>query len=241
MADFAVQIRGVCKKYRHFTLGPVDLEVPEGRVLGLIGPNGAGKSTLLRILIGLVRSDAGDVRMLGRDMPADEVAIKARTAFVSDDMALYGAATLRWHMNWVAHMAGGWDPALAASLLSRLQLNPDQKIRGASRGQQVKALLLLALSRRPELLLLDEPTTGLDPLVRRDLIRLLTDSRRDRHAMIFSSHQTDDVEGLADDVAFIHGGRVIAHGPVSTFVGSGRGLEAAFLAHVDAWRERGAA
>ena len=147
MSDLPIRVRSVLKRYPRFTLQDIDLDVSRGRVLGLIGPNGAGKSTLLRLLMGLVRADSGEVSILGRPMPAEERWIKARVGFVSEDMALYGGKTLRWHMDLVASVHEGWDEGRAAELLERLDLNPDRKARGMSRGQQVKALLLLALAR----------------------------------------------------------------------------------------------
>jgi ABC-2 type transport system ATP-binding protein len=232
VSDTPIRVRGVRKRYPQFTLNDIDLDVPGGRVLGLIGPNGAGKSTLLRIMMGLVRADSGQVAILGRAMPAEERWIKARVGFVSEDMALYGAKALRWHMDLVASVHEGWDERRAAELLLRLDLNPDQRARGMSRGQQVKALLLLALARRAQVLILDEPTAGLDPLVRHEVMRLLAGSRCERQAIVFSSHHGEDVATLADDVVFLHGGRIIANAPVTTFLGGGRSLEAAFLEHV---------
>ncbi len=231
MIDPAIRLRGVRKRYPRFTLHDIDLDVRKGCALGLIGPNGAGKSTLLRILMGLVRADAGSVTVLGRAMPAEERWIKARIGFVSEDMALYGGKSLRWHMGLVASVHEGWDERRAADLLVRLDLNPDQKMRGMSRGQQVKAMLVLALARRAEVLILDEPTAGLDPLVRHELMRLLAFARDERQAIVFSSHHGEDVSALADDVVFLHGGGVIAHAPVSSFLRAGRTLEAAFLEH----------
>ena len=101
MSESAIELKGIRKSYPRFALRDVDLEVPSGTVLGLVGPNGAGKSTLLRILMGLVRADAGLVRVLGHPMPEEEVQVKARVGFVSEDMALYGGATLAWHMQLV--------------------------------------------------------------------------------------------------------------------------------------------
>jgi len=232
MSVCAIQLRGVCKGYSRFALRGIDLDVPDGTVLGLVGPNGAGKSTLLRILMGLVRADAGRVTVLGHDMPADERWIKARAGFVSEDMALYGAATLGWHMQLVRDMHEGWDDRRGADLLDRFHLDPGQRVRGLSRGQQVKSLLLLAMARRADVLVLDEPTAGLDPLVRNEILTLLAASRSERRALIFSSHYGDDVATLADDVAFVHGGRLIAHAPVSELLAGGKSLEKVFLEQV---------
>jgi ABC-2 type transport system ATP-binding protein len=229
MVEASIAMRGISKIYPRFEISGIDLAVPAGRVLGLIGPNGAGKSTLLRIMMGLVRADAGTVAILGREMPRDERWIKARAGFVSEDMALYGGKTLRWHMDLVASVHEGWDEGRAGELLARLQLDPGQRARGMSRGQQVKALLLLALARRAEVLILDEPTAGLDPLVRHELMSFLRASRSERQAIVFSSHHGEDVSALADDVVFLHGGRVAAAAPVASFLAGGRTLEQAFL------------
>ncbi len=234
MSECAVRVRGVSKRYSHFALQGIDLDVPEGTVLGLIGPNGAGKSTLLRILMGLVRADAGEVKVLGREMPAEERWIKARVGFVSEDMALYGAATLGWHMQLVREMHEGWDDGRAADLLERFQLNPEQRVQGLSRGQQVKALLLLAMARRAEVLILDEPTAGLDPVVRHEILTLLAATRSERRGLIFSSHYGDDVTALADAVAFVYGGKVIAHAPTRELLGGGNSIEKVFLEQVAA-------
>ena len=234
MSDCAIQLQGVSKTYSRFALRGIDLDVPDGTVLGLIGPNGAGKSTLLRILMGLVRADAGRVTVLGRAMPADERWIKARVGFVSEDMALYGAATLRWHMQVVRDMHEGWDDRRASDLLERFHLDPGQRARGLSRGQQVKALLLLAMARRADVLVLDEPFAGLDPLVRHEILTLLAASRSQRRALIFSSHCGDDVATLADHVAFVYDGRLIAHALVDELLGGGKSLEKVFLEQVAA-------
>ncbi len=232
MDGTAVRLHGVGKRYTHFSLDGVDLEVGCGRALGVVGQNGAGKSTLLRIVMGLVHADSGSVEVLGRAMPAEERAIKRQVGFVSEDMALYRGATLRWHMDLVRSFYPGWDEAHALALLDRFELNANQKMGGMSRGQQVKAMLLLALARRPELLVLDEPTAGLDPLVRLDVLRELAAARRDGRTVIFSSHRGDDLAGLADEVAFIHAGRLVGRGPASAFAGGGRSIEEAFVEHL---------
>jgi ABC-2 type transport system ATP-binding protein len=210
MNDLTVQFQGVSKRYPHFTLDNIDLELPTGSITGFIGANGAGKSTTIRILMGLVHQDKGTVNVLGHSMPADQSAAKLDIGFVSEDMRLYGAATLHWHMEFVRSIYPQWDRNYAEELLRRFDLKPQQKIKGLSHGQRVKAALLLALARRPRLLVLDEPTTGLDPVARcevlGELMAVLADEER---TILFSSHNTQDVEQMSDQITFIDRGRII--------------------------------
>jgi ABC-2 type transport system ATP-binding protein len=178
--------------------------------MGFIGANGAGKSTTIRILMGLVHQDCGSVQVLGHPMPSDQAAAKLDIGFVSEDMRLYGPATLAWHMDFLRPIYPRWDQSYADKLVQRFDLKPQQKIKGLSHGQRVKAALLLALSRRPRLLVLDEPTTGLDPVARhevlQELMAVLADEDR---TILFSSHNTLDVEQISDQITFIDRGRII--------------------------------
>jgi len=237
--DLVFRLRNVLKRFPRFGLGPVDLELAQGRALGVVGQNGAGKSTLLRILIGLVRHDAGEVLVLGRPMPAHERWIKARVGFVSEDMALYRNATLAWHMDLVRSFIPTWDPALAGDLLVRLELDPAQLAGAMSRGQHLKSRLLLALARRPALLVLDEPTAGLDPFVRDEVLEVLA-ARDPGQSVVIASHLCDDITRFADDVVFVHRGVVLDRGPLASFAADGPGLHRAFRARV-AGVEEGAA
>lgn len=229
--DLVFSFRGVVKRFPRFDLGPVDVELAQGRALGVVGQNGAGKSTLLRILVGLVRHDAGDVSVLGRPMPAHDRWIKARVGFVSEDMALYRNATLAWHMDLVRSFIPTWDPALARDLLVRLELDPTQRVGAMSRGQHVKSLLLLALARRPTLLVLDEPTAGLDPFVRDEVVDVLA-ARDPGQSVVIASHLCDDITRLADDVVFVHRGALLDRGPMAAVADDGPGLHRAFRAWV---------
>jgi ABC-2 type transport system ATP-binding protein len=208
--DFAIELRGVRKKYRFFSLDDIELKVPRGQIMGLIGPNGAGKSTTIRILLGLVHQDAGDVRVLGHSMPAEQVAAKWDIGFASEDMRLYESMTLAWHMNFIRSIYPGWDAGYAQVLLKRFGLLAEQKIKGLSHGQRVKSALLLVLARKPKLLVLDEPTTGLDPVARHEILRELTEVMADEgRTVLFSSHNTHDVEQISDRITFIDRGRII--------------------------------
>ena len=210
MNDLAVEFVGVAKRYAHFQLENIDLKLPTGGVMGFIGANGAGKSTTLRILMGLVHQDQGRVKVLGAEIPAQQVRAKQHIGYVSEDMRLYEAATLEWHMRFIASVYPGWDETYAQHLSQRFDLKPVQKIKGLSHGQRVKAALLLVLARRPRLLILDEPTTGLDPVARQEvlgaLMEVLSDEQR---TILFSSHNTLDVEQISDQITFIDRGRIV--------------------------------
>lgn len=219
MTTEAVRFEGVSKRYPHFTLDAVDLVLPHGQIMGFIGPNGAGKSTTIRILMGLVHQDRGTVQVLGHEMPDDQVAAKEQVGFASEDLRLYKAATLAWHMEFVRSMVPSWDQAYAVQLLRRFDLKAEQKIKGLSHGQRVKAALLLNLARRPKLLVLDEPTTGLDPVARHEVLRSLMEALADEdRTILFSSHNTLDVEQISDQITFIDQGRIIDTGDKESFL-----------------------
>ena len=210
MRDLAIELDGVGKKYPFFTLENIRLRVPHGQIMGLIGPNGAGKSTTIRILMGLVHQDCGEVRVLGHRMPAEQVAAKWDIGFASEDMRLYETMTLEWHMGFIKSIYPNWDAPYAQLLLKRFGLRAEQKIKGLSHGQRVKATLLLVLARRPKLLVLDEPTTGLDPVARHEILKELTAVMTDEgRSILFSSHNTQDVEQISDQITFIDRGRII--------------------------------
>ncbi len=207
----AAALRGVARTFKHFRLDNIDLEIEQGTVNGLIGPNGAGKSTIMRIMMGLLTPDTGTVSVLGQPISSREAGAKRDIGFFSDDMRLYKSETVAFHLQFVRSLFPGWDEAYAQQLLSRFGLIAGQKVRGLSHGQRVKCLLLLILARRPKLLILDEPTNGLDPVARQEvlseLMQIVSDETR---TILYSSHNTQDVEQISDTITFIDRGRVIA-------------------------------
>ena len=219
MSNLAVEFRGVGKDYPHFRLENINLSLETGTVMGFIGANGAGKSTTLRILMGLVHQDRGEVTVLGSLMPQQQAIAKRDIGYVSEDLRLYGAATLEWHMNYIRSIYPGWDSTYAAQLCRHFDLKPAQKIKGLSTGQRVKASLLLAFARRPRLLVLDEPTTGLDPVARHEVLSALMEAmQNETRTILFSSHNTHDVEQISDQITFIDRGRVIESDDKETFL-----------------------
>lgn len=225
MNDLAIDLDGVGKIYPYFTLDHIRLQLPYGQIMGLIGPNGAGKSTTIRILMGLVGHDCGEVRVLGHRMPAEQIAAKWDIGFASEDMRLYEGMTIAWHMDFIRSIYPRWDAPYAQQLLKRFGLRAEQKIKGLSHGQRVKTTLLLVLARRPRLLVLDEPTTGLDPVARHEVLKELTAVMADEgRSILFSSHNTHDVEQISDQITFIDRGRIIASMDKETYLDRWRRL-----------------
>ncbi len=205
-----IEIRGVRKAFRFFTLDDLSLDLEPGQILGFVGPNGAGKSTTIHLALGLLTPDAGEIRVLGHRMPDALAVAKRDIGYVSNEMRLFQNATVGWHLRFIASIYPGWDEEYARLLLKRFNLRAEQMVKGLSSGEQMKAVLLLALARRPKLLVLDEPTANFDPVARHEVLSEFTDVLRDEsRAILFSSHNTVDVERISDRIAFIDRGRLI--------------------------------
>jgi ABC-2 type transport system ATP-binding protein len=205
-----IEFRGVRKAFRFFALDDLTLDLEPGQIMGFVGPNGAGKSTTIRLALGLLTPDAGEVRVFGHRMPDAQAVAKRDVGYVSDEMRLFPNATVGWHLRFVASIYPGWDEHYARTLLKRFNLRAEQTVKGLSSGEQMKAVLLLALARRPKLLVLDEPTASFDPVARHEVLSEFTDVLRDENrSVLFSSHNTLDVERISDRIAFIDRGRLI--------------------------------
>ncbi|PUA29955.1 MAG: ABC transporter [Cellvibrio sp. 79] len=206
----AIEFHQVCKRYPDFYLENLSMQLPEGQVMGLVGVNGAGKSTTMRLLMGLIQPDSGSVTALGYELPHQQVRVKEQIGYASEDMRMYKNETLGWHMRFIQSIYPGWDPLYADHLLKVFDLKADQKTKGFSHGQRVKAGLLLVLARRPKLVVLDEPTTGLDPVAREEVLSELAEIlRNEERSVLFSSHNTQDVEQLSDTISFLHKGKLL--------------------------------
>jgi ABC-2 type transport system ATP-binding protein len=219
-------MRGVSKAYRYFTLQDISLDLEPGQVMGFVGPNGAGKSTTIRLAMGLIAPDVGEIRVLGCRMPDEQAFAKRDIGYVSADMRLLPNATVGWHMDFAASIYPGWDADYAATLVKRFNLRPEQKARSLSHGEHIKAAVLMALARRPRLLVLDEPTTGLDPVARHEMITEFMDVLRDEsRSILFSSHNTVDVERISDRITFLDRGRLVASSDKEVFLDRWRRIE----------------
>ncbi len=218
--EAAIQIRGLRKHYPGFDLGPFDLDVPRGSIFGFVGPNGAGKSTTIDLMFGMGRSDAGTIRMLGLDAAADEVAVKARAAYVGPELEYASWGKIGKAIRFVrGFYPESWDDGYCEELLERFKLNANDKIATLSYGSRTKLALVMALARRPELLVLDEPTTGLDAIAKRELFAALLELVEDAaHTILISSHNLADLERFADHVAIINDGLILHSGQMDEVI-----------------------
>jgi ABC-2 type transport system ATP-binding protein len=196
-------------------LNDLSLSVPRGVVFGVVGANGAGKTTLLRHLLGLLRAQTGSVRVFGRDPVKDPVGVLGRIGYLSEENDLPPWMRVHELLRYVRAFYSGWDEHFAEELRNTFGLDPATRIRDLSRGQKARTGLLVALAYRPELLILDEPSTGLDPLARRDILAaVLRTVSQEGRTVLFSSHLLDEVERVSDHVALLDKGHVIVQGPL---------------------------
>lgn len=223
MSREALHLEGVRKRLGSFELDIPELTLARGYVLGLIGRNGAGKTTTLNIALNLVHPDAGRVMVLGMEQPGAQMEIKRRVGQLSETPVAYEDVSLRRLARMVGSFYPTWDDGRYHHYVTKFELDDGKRIRQLSRGMKVKAGLVLALSHAPELLLLDEPTSGVDPVVRRELLKEITEVIRDEgRSVVFSSHITQDVEQVADFVAIIDGGRIAEYSEKESLLGRWR-------------------
>jgi ABC-2 type transport system ATP-binding protein len=206
-----VQLRRVTRQFGKKTaLDELSLSVPRGGVFGLIGGNGAGKTTLIKHVLGQLKAQAGSVQVFGLDPVQNPVGTLGRIGYLSEDRDLPNWMRVGELMRYTQAFFPNWDEKYAMELREAFDLDVNAKVKELSRGQRARAGLLVALAHRPELLILDEPSSGLDPVVRRDIlgaiIRTIADEGR---TVLFSSHLLDEVERVADRVAIIHQGRIV--------------------------------
>ena len=203
---------------RSFELKDLDLSVPSGSIYGFLGPNGSGKTTTIRTFMGMIKPDRGTIRILGQDVPDRLPQILARVGYVPERPHVYPALTVEEQVRYHSSFFKLWDPGWARELMGRLHLDPERKISRMSKGETGKLLLLLALSQRPDLLVLDEPTDGLDPVVRRDVLTAMLDYVSETQATVFiSSHLVHELERICDWVGVMDNGRLVAELPMNQF------------------------
>ena len=220
-----VATRGLTKRYgRKSALTDCSLEIPAGHVVGLVGPNGAGKSTLLNLAVGLLSPSVGTIEVLGQ-RPASDPAQLGRVGFVAQDTPVFSWLSVAGHLDFGAHLNPGWDASIAQERIEQLGLDPDQRAGKLSGGQRAQLALTLAVAKRPELLVLDEPVASLDPLARREFLQILMETVAEQGvSVILSSHLVADLERVCDYLVVLVDSTVRIAGPVDDLLASHRRL-----------------
>ena len=211
MESNAIEIRGLCKRYKGFSLDDLNLDLPYGCVLGLVGENGAGKSTTIRLIMDALERDGGTVSVLGADNQSKEfLDLKEDIGVVLDETFVPEVINAKQLGKIMAGTYQNWDQSVYDGWIRRFDLPPDKKFKDYSRGMTMKLGIAAALSHRPRLLLLDEATGGLDPMVREELLEVFADfAAEEGHAVLLSSHIVSDLERICDYIAFLHKGRLV--------------------------------
>ncbi|MDR2044748.1 MAG: ABC transporter ATP-binding protein [Clostridium sp.] len=210
MSNHVLAVDGLTKKYPDFVLDKVSFEVPQGGIVGLIGENGAGKSTTINAILGLIQKDAGVVSILGKQEQEIDHTVREQIGVVFDASNFPEALSPRKLGKVLQNIYASWDEHIYSSLLKKLSLPLDKKIRRFSKGMKMKLSIAVQLSHHSKLLILDEATSGLDPVIRDDILDMFLDFVQDEeHSILVSSHITSDLEKVADYIVFIHNGRVV--------------------------------
>jgi len=206
-----VRTEGLTKAYgRRVALSDLDLEIEPGEVFGYLGPNGAGKTTTLRLLAGMLRPTSGRAQVLGRDAWRDSVAVHRQMGYLSGEPAMYDRLTGRDHAEYLGFLRGKVTPKRVEELSARLDLDLDRPSRELSKGNKQKLALVLAMMSAPTLLVLDEPTGGLDPIAQQDFHEILREHTNDGGSVLLSSHVLSEVQRVADRVGVLRSGRLVA-------------------------------
>ena len=206
-----IRVGSLCKRFgKHEVLRGVDLEVPAGSIFGFLGVNGVGKTTLIRILLGLLRPDAGRCSVGGVDPAEDALEIRRRVGYMAENQTMYAWMRVGGLIKWVSRFYPTWDAAFATQLREQMRLDADKRVGELSKGQTSRLALLLALAHRPKIVVLDDPTLGLDPIARRDFLRDVIGHLQSAGVTVFfSSHLLYEIEPICDRVAILHDGRII--------------------------------
>jgi ABC-2 type transport system ATP-binding protein len=211
MSESAIEIRDLHFGYgRKEVLAGVNLEVPRGTIFGFLGRNGAGKTTTIKALLGLLRPKSGTCRVLGVDPQQDPLAVRRGVGYMAEDQKMYGWMTVDQIIRWVASFYSKWDRPFTDKLLEVLQLDRNVKVQSLSKGQNSRLALALALGHRPQVVVLDDPTLGLDPIARKEFLRYVIGLMQGHGAAVFfSSHLLYEIEPVADYVAILDQGRIV--------------------------------
>lgn len=215
-AEAVVSVAGLARRFgSKWALNDVSLYVPRGSVFGLVGENGAGKTTLIKHLLGLLGAEAGTVRVFGQDPVREPVSVLSRVGYLSEEPDLPSWMRVSELLRYTQGFYSTWDPVYAETLRAQFGLDPNQRLKTLSKGQRAKAALLIAQAHRPELLVLDEPSSGLDPLVRREILEAVIGTvAQEGRTVFFSSHLLEEIERVSDHVGMLHQGKLVLCGPL---------------------------
>ena len=206
----AIEVQGLRKSYKDFTLADVSFTLPWGQVMGFVGENGAGKTTTIKAMLQVIRRDACDIRLLGQEMSESSQAVKEQIGVVLAENQFHDCLTLSAIRTILKNIYTQWDDALFEQLCRQFSLPLDKTYKDLSTGTRRKAAIVVALAHHPRLLILDEPTSGLDPVVREEILDLFLDfMQKEDHAILFSSHITGDLDKIADSITFLHRGQIV--------------------------------
>ena len=209
MSNYAIEIKDLVKQFDNFKLGPINLTIPKGTIVGYIGQNGAGKSTTIKLLLGLLNKDSGEIKILDEINPSS-VGFKDKLGIVFDDLLVPEEMTLIDVEKFCSRVYSKWNKNSFYKFKEKFNLPEKKIIKNYSRGMKMKLSMAVALSHNAELLILDEATSGLDPIVREEILDLLLDFMQDEnHTILISSHILSDLEKVADYIAFINNGKIL--------------------------------
>ena len=214
MSDSVIHVQNVHKSFaKRPVLCGLSLAIERGQTFALLGRNGAGKTTLIRLLLGLIRRDSGSIAVLGRDPQYEALAVREAVGFLAEDQQMFGWMTVPEILGFMAPFYRGWDRELAQRYVRQFELPTTTRIKHLSKGQNVRLGLILALAHRPELVILDDPALGLDPIMRKDFNRdLIAHLQGEGATVLYSSHLLYEVEPIADAVAILKDGVIVKHG-----------------------------
>ena len=210
MVDSALQVKNLSKDYGSFQLNNVNFTVPKGTIMGLVGENGAGKSTTINLILNLIKKDSGEISILGRDHLEYEKEIKKQIGVVLDESSFHDTLNARYISKIMSCIFSNWDEKQFFIYLKKFKLPEKKIVKEFSRGMKMKLSIAAALSHQPKLLILDEATSGLDPIVRNEILDILLEFIQDEEkAVLISSHITSDLERISDYITFIHNGEIV--------------------------------
>lgn len=215
MKDLALEVKSLSKEFQDFKLDNVSFELEKGMVMGLVGENGAGKTTIIKLILNAIEKSGGEINIFGMDNTKEEIACKEKIGYVADEDYLIVTSNIKNYAKAFAHIYKNWDQELFEKYAKMWKLPPKKKFSTYSKGMKTKAMLALTLAHHPELLILDEPTAGLDPVARIEVLDILRDIVADGDkSVLFSTHITGDLDKIADSVTVLIGGKATESMPI---------------------------